>query len=44
MYHEVKRYIVSILHATVMTHDSSPRIKACYTESYGERIMRNDMT
>ena len=40
----MKRRILSILHAMIMTHDSLPRIEARYTESYGERIARNDLT
>ena len=35
---------MSILHVMIMTHDSSPRTKVCYTESYGERILRDDLT
>ena len=43
MHHAMKRHIVSILHAMIMIHDSSLRIGACFTESYGERITRNDL-
>ena len=44
MYHAMKRYIVSISDAMIMTHDSSSRIKARNTKSYGERITHNDLT
>ena len=36
IYHAMKRHKVSILHAMIMSHDSSPRIVACYTECYGD--------
>ena len=43
MYHAMKRHVVNTLHAMIMTHDSLPRIEACYTESYGKHIMHNDL-